>query len=166
MKRNAYLLMSSSPLISPRRRSSSPVFDSLSSGRGPTSSRNERLAAFEREEPALRAEAAGVAAERAVARHYPMAGNDDRDRVGADRLARGARGSRVSGKARDPEVCGELAVRHPGRRGEDAPLERRERAQGHVDIERAPAAREIFVQLPKNRVPAPAAPGHPPARPP
>ena len=90
-----------------------------------------------------------------------MAGDDDRDRVRAERTTGGARGLLVPGLAGDIAVGRDLAVGHPRGRREDPPLERGQRAQVHLDLEPAPPASEIFVELGEQPV-APSPVGHDP----
>ncbi len=69
-----------------------------------------RDGALELEQPALALEASAVAAERAAAAQHAMAGDDDRDRVGAEGVAGRARAARAAG------VGGDLAVARARRR--------------------------------------------------
>ena len=52
---------------------------------------------FQLEQVVLALDAAGVAAESAAAAQHAMAGDDDRQRVGAERVARGALGAGTAG---------------------------------------------------------------------
>src|SRR6266513_1099783 len=104
MKRNAYLLMSSLPLpLLSVRRTASPRIDSprLAPRRLPAAGRHVRLPALQSEQAPLGCEPAGVAAQGAVGRDDPVAGNDDRYRVRAERRPRGTRGLLVTGLPRD-----------------------------------------------------------------
>jgi hypothetical protein len=67
-------------------------------------------------------QAAGEATD-AGARHHAMARNDDRDRVGAERLAYGARRARLADAPRDVAVGDEGARGDAGGRLQDAALE-------------------------------------------
>src|SRR5436190_13915122 len=58
-------------------------------------------ASLELEQPALRVETPGIAAERPIARDDPVAGDHDRDRVVPDRPGRRPVGAVVAGVVRD-----------------------------------------------------------------
>ena len=77
---------------------------------------------------------------------HAVAGHDDRDRVGAERVAGGAHGARAAGRVRHLLVGGELAVGDLGRGSAPAG-----EAAGQLPVERQPEARaaalEVLVQL-------------------
>ena len=64
------------------------------------------VSALELQQVVLAVEAARVAAEAAAAAQHAVAGDDDRDRVGAERVAGGARAARVAGLRGDVAVGG------------------------------------------------------------
>src|SRR5438309_287492 len=83
-----------------------------------------------------------------------MAGNHDRDRVRAERRAGRPGRQLVTRLPSHDLVCPELAVGNAGRRSEDALLERRERGQVDLHVERSPAAGEVLVKLGEHAVAA------------
>src|SRR6266542_1610110 len=111
--------------------------------------------ALELEKTALRVQTAGVAPERPVGRDDAMAGHHDRDRIRADRATRGARGPLVPRRARDPRIGREVAVGHASRGRQDLALERRERREIDLDIESAPLAGEVLVELARHGIDPP-----------
>src|SRR5919204_3402571 len=96
----------------------------LASRRGPSSCRDTRLAALEREQAPLGRESSGVPTEAPVGRDHAMTGHHDRDRIRAKRAACRARRLLITRLARHGSVGGDLAVRHARRCREDAALER------------------------------------------
>src|SRR5258707_182938 len=102
------------------------------------------------------AEAAGVAAKRAVGGDDPVARDHDRDRIGAQRRPGGTRCLLVPSLARDDLVRRELAVRNTRGRGEDPLLERCECGEVGLDVERTATAREVLIELCEDAVAAPA----------
>src|SRR5882672_12449390 len=119
MNRNAYLLMSLASLaVLLVRRTASPGIDSqrLAPRRLPATRRDLGLTALQGEQAPLGCEPAGVAAQGAVGRDDPVAGDDDGDRVRAERGPGGTRSLLVPSLTRHDLVGRELAVRHTGGR--------------------------------------------------
>ena len=92
-------------------------------------------------------EAAGVAAETAARAQHAMARHDDRQRIGGQRRACGARGVGAAGARRDVAVGGRLAVRDLGRRAQDLAPEAARQSPVEWHVEDAAVAIEVFVQL-------------------
>src|SRR2546430_10146447 len=158
MYRNAYLLTSLASLaVLWTRRTASPRIDSqrLPPRRLPAAGRDLGLSALKREEAPLRREPAGVAAQGAVGRDDPVAGDHDGDRVRAERGPGGTGRLLVPGLPRDDLVCRELAVRDARRRHQDPLLKRRERGKVNLNIEPLAPAGEVLVELGQHAVAAP-----------
>src|SRR5437867_1579646 len=127
----------------------------LPRGRPPAGG-HARLAALESEQAPLSVEPARVSTQASVGRDDAVTGHDDRDGVRAEGSAGGARGLLVAGLSRDGAVRRHLPVGDLGGRGEDASLERRERREIEVDVERTPAAGEVLIELDLDAIAAPA----------
>ena len=97
-------------------------------------------------------DAAAVAAEGAAGAQHAVARDDDRDRVGAERVARGPRRARVSGLGRDPGVARYPAVGNRGGDAEDLARERPAQRPVEVELEQVSRAREVLVELAPDRV--------------
>ena len=129
--------------------------------RSPTSSRSARAssrrpgseqrllagARLELEQRALRREAAGVAGQRAVGADHPVAGDDDRQRVAAGRGADGAGPVGAPQRPGDRPVALRLAVGDRGDLLPDRPLEAAAAARRQRQLELAPLAGEVLLEL-------------------
>src|SRR5437867_7689436 len=118
-----------------------------------------RRRALQRQQARLERAAEGVVPPRAVAAYDAVARHDDRDGVGAERVADGARRARMADRAGQRGVRGHLAERHPRGGGQHAGLERRKAGQVQRHREERARAGEILGQLaPRALEVAPAAP--------
>src|SRR4051794_34386462 len=95
---------------------------------------------------------AGVAGELAAGADDAMAGDDDRDRVGAEGSARGPRGLRVAGGRGDLAVGRGLAEGDARGRLQDAAAELRVQRPVDRDVEVRPLVVEVLVELAAHRV--------------
>src|SRR5213592_1490534 len=143
------------PGASPGHRESGPVAAGRTephAGRAvatlhPCPSARRRQRALQAEELSLDAEAARVAPDPPAGRDHAMAGDDDRDRVLAERLADRAAPLRLADAARDLAVGHHLAGGH-ARGGQDhAALEGRGVAEVEAHVEAPSLAPEVGAQL-------------------
>ena len=81
-----------------------------------------------------------------------MARHDDRDRVRAECLTGGPHRVRASGLRRDAGVAAHFAEGNRGGRPQDAALEVGERREVYRHVEAAALAREVLIELPRDRV--------------
>src|SRR5580765_265274 len=109
------------------------------------SSRRHR--ALETEQLPLPREPAAVAADLPARRDDPVARDDDRDRIAAERLPDGAAPARLPDPPRDLAVRDDLPRGHARRRHEDAALEGRHAAQVDPHVERPALAGKVRPQL-------------------
>src|SRR5918999_1071642 len=116
------------------------------------SGRPLRPGALEAEQALLHVEPAAVAAEAAAGREHAVARDDERHRVRAERVPRGAGAPRAAGQGGDLRVRGVLAVRD--RRGPAEPLALERPGEPPVDpeVEAPPPALEVLVELPPDVV--------------
>src|SRR5437773_4795665 len=113
--------------------------------RGAADERRRR--ALEREQARLHLAAERVVAPRAVAPDHPVARDDHRHGVRAERVADGARRPRPADAAREPGVGLRLTERNPPRLREHAGLEGRRVREVHVHGEERATAREVLAEL-------------------
>ena len=122
------------------------------------------MPALDREQQALALQAAGVAAQAAGAGEHAVARDDDRDRVGAQRAAGGAKGGRRAGGDRHVLVRARGAERDPRALLQHAAakaLARQRPVQRQVEVLAAPV--EVLVELAADAGPAGRAPRRSPA---
>src|SRR5579862_1006077 len=105
------------------------------------------LAALEREQHLLALETACVAAEPARRVQNPMAGHDDRDRVGAEGVAGGTGASRAPGLRGDLLVGRHRPERDPGGGLQHALAEAADETPIKRELEAAPCPGEVLVEL-------------------
>src|SRR5438309_1962318 len=135
------------------RRAARPVLRARQMGGWPAA--RWHRGALQLEQPALRVEAPGVAAERPIARDDPVAGDHDRDRVVPDRAGGGPVGAIVADVVRDLRVGDQLAVGHTRGHREHLSLERRQRREVDRDVEVAAFAAPVLIELARDVVHAP-----------
>src|SRR3989442_9631201 len=150
MKRNAYLLMWLASLC--RSVGTTNGLPTNRQGRlaprgWPATCRDLGLPAFQSEQAPLCWEPAGVPAQGAVRRDDPVARDHDGDRVSAECRPGGTGRLLVAGLPSDDLISGELAVRNPRGRGEDPLLERRERGEAGLHVERSAPPCEVLAAL-------------------
>src|SRR6266571_4523162 len=103
--------------------------------------------ALELEQPRLHPAAEGIVVPGAVASDDPVAGDEDRHRVGGERVADGARRTRPPGAARELRVRARLPILDLRGVAEDLRLERREAGEIQRHGEDGATAGEILREL-------------------
>src|SRR5205809_689683 len=106
-----------------------------------------RRRALEREQARRHPAAERLVSPRPVAPDHPVARDDHRHGVRAERVAHGARGPRPADAACELRVGLRLAERNPPRLGEHAGLEGRDVREVHVHGEERATAREVLAEL-------------------
>src|SRR5271165_3681159 len=100
---------------------------------------------LELEQPALALDTPAVPAERSPAAQDAVAGDDDRDRVGAQRVARRARAARAAGGARHLRVAQNPAVGDLRGHAQHAARERSDESPVERQVEPVPAPAEVLL---------------------
>src|SRR5690348_15097340 len=114
----------------------------------PTLPLADRAQALDLQKLPLASDPAGVSAELPAGTEHPVAGHDDRQGVGAERVARGAESAGAPGLRRDAPVGRPCPERHPRGRLEDAQAEAVGQRPVELEIEVSPAAVEVLLELP------------------
>lgn len=106
--------------------------------------------AFVREQTLLDLDAAGVAAQRGIGTHNPMAGNHDRDRIAPERVADRAHRFRTSNTVRNVAVGGKVAERDFAGCREDRVREGGDAGKVERNLKTVPLPPKILRKLPGN----------------
>src|SRR5215472_4828924 len=111
------------------------------------SSRSGADGALDPEQQPLALEPAAIAADTPARVQDPMAGDDDRDRVRAERVARGAIPTRAPGPPGDLLVARDASVGDPLRSAQDPPPKALAESPVEREVELVPPPREVLVEL-------------------